>query len=34
MHRGRVLESGDAATFFAGPRSIEARRFLSGDLLQ
>ena len=34
MHRGRVVESGDAVAFFAGPRSIEARRFLSGDLLQ
>ena len=34
MHRGRVVESGDAAAFFAGPRSVEARRFLSGELLQ
>ena len=31
MHRGRVVESGDAAAFFAGPRTAEARRFLSGE---
>lgn len=33
MHRGRVVETADASSFFAGPRSNEARRFLSGDLL-
>ncbi len=33
MHRGRLVEDADAATFFAGPRSAEARAFLAGDLL-
>ena len=32
MHRGRVLEHGPAASFFAGPRSEAARAFLAGDL--
>jgi tungstate transport system ATP-binding protein len=33
MHRGRVLECGPAAEFFASPKSEEARRFIAGDLL-
>jgi tungstate transport system ATP-binding protein len=33
LHRGRVIERGDAATFFGAPRTPEARTFLSGDLL-
>jgi tungstate transport system ATP-binding protein len=33
MHRGRVVESGDAAGFFAAPRTEAARRFLAGDWL-
>ena len=31
MHRGRVVETGDAAAFFAAPRSEAARRFLQGE---
>ena len=33
MHRGRVIESGAADTFFADPRTEEARRFMRGELL-
>jgi tungstate transport system ATP-binding protein len=33
MHRGRVIESGAADAFFAGPRTEEARRFMRGELL-
>jgi tungstate transport system ATP-binding protein len=33
MHRGRVIESGAADTFFAAPRTEEARRFMRGELL-
>ena len=33
MHRGRVIESGPAAEFFAAPRSEEARKFVAGELL-
>lgn len=33
LHRGRVIESGPAAEFFADPRTQEARRFLAGELL-
>jgi tungstate transport system ATP-binding protein len=33
LHQGRVVESGDAATFFNDPRTQEARRFLAGELL-
>jgi len=33
MHRGRLIESGPAADFFAAPRSDEARRFIAGELL-
>jgi tungstate transport system ATP-binding protein len=33
MHRGRVIEAGPAAEFFAGPKTQEARRFIAGELL-
>ena len=33
MHRGRLIEQGPAADFFAAPRTREARAFLAGDLL-
>jgi tungstate transport system ATP-binding protein len=33
MHRGRVIENGPADTFFAAPRTEEARRFMRGELL-
>ena len=33
LHRGRVIESGDAAEFFSSPRTGEAKAFLAGDLL-
>jgi tungstate transport system ATP-binding protein len=33
IHRGRVLESGPAAEFFADPKTPEARRFIGGELL-
>jgi tungstate transport system ATP-binding protein len=33
MHRGRVIEAADAATFFNSPATDEARRFVAGDLL-
>ena len=31
LHRGHLMEHGDAAAFFAGCRSPEARAFLAGD---
>jgi tungstate transport system ATP-binding protein len=33
LHRGRVIESCAATAFFHAPQSIEARKFLAGDLL-
>jgi tungstate transport system ATP-binding protein len=33
MHRGRLVESGPAADFFAAPRSEEAAKFIAGELL-
>jgi tungstate transport system ATP-binding protein len=33
MHRGRVVESGPAKTFFESPQTEDARRFLAGELL-
>ena len=33
LHRGRLVEDSDAATFFAGPASAEARAFLAGELI-
>jgi len=33
LHRGRVVEHADAATFFHSPATAEARAFLAGELL-
>ena len=33
LHRGRLLEHTPAAEFFNEPRSIEARKFLAGEIL-
>lgn len=33
LHRGRLIEHGAAAPFFARPESAEARAFLAGDLI-
>lgn len=33
MNRGRVIETGPAAEFFASPRTEEGRHFIAGDLL-
>jgi len=33
LHRGRVIESGEASAFFASPKTGEARTFLAGELL-
>ena len=33
LHRGSVVETGDAPSFFAAPQSNAARRFLAGELL-
>jgi tungstate transport system ATP-binding protein len=33
LHRGRLVEHGPAESFFAAPRSREARAFLAGDLV-
>jgi len=33
LHRGRLLDHGPAADFFAAPRSEEARKFIAGELL-
>ncbi|NKX44480.1 ATP-binding cassette domain-containing protein [Roseibacterium sp. KMU-115] len=33
LHRGRLIEQGPAAAFFAGPKTTEARAFLAGDLI-
>jgi tungstate transport system ATP-binding protein len=33
MHRGRLLETGPAADFFAAPHSAEAQKFIAGELL-
>lgn len=33
LHRGRVVETGEAGRFFEAPRSDEARRFVAGELL-
>jgi tungstate transport system ATP-binding protein len=34
MHRGRVVETGEAAAFFAAPRTETGRRFLAGEWLE
>jgi tungstate transport system ATP-binding protein len=33
LHRGRLIESGPAADFFAKPRTHEGRTFIAGELL-
>ncbi len=33
MHRGRIVETADAQTFFTQPQTQEARRFVAGELL-
>lgn len=33
MHRGRVIEHGTAADFFAQPKTEQARQFIAGELL-
>ncbi len=33
LHRGRVVEQGEAARFFAAPATAEARAFVRGELL-
>ncbi len=33
MHRGRVVETGPAETFFTVPKTEDARRFVAGELL-
>lgn len=33
MHRGRIVEAADTATFFNSPRTDAARRFVAGELL-
>ena len=33
LHRGRLIENGPAAEFFASPRTQEARKFIAGELL-
>lgn len=33
LHRGHLGEDAEAATFFAGPASTEARAFIAGDLV-
>ncbi len=33
MHRGRIVEAGDTDTFFSNPKTEDARRFVTGELL-
>jgi tungstate transport system ATP-binding protein len=33
LHRGRLIESGPAHGFFAGPMTEEAKKFIAGELL-
>ena len=33
LHRGRVIETGPASAFFDAPQTVEARKFLAGELL-
>lgn len=33
LHRGRLIEGGPAADFFANPRAGEAKKFIAGELL-
>jgi tungstate transport system ATP-binding protein len=33
LHRGRVIENAPAEKFFSNPKTVEARRFVAGELL-
>jgi tungstate transport system ATP-binding protein len=33
LHRGRIVETADAASFFEMPQTVEAQTFLAGELL-
>jgi tungstate transport system ATP-binding protein len=33
LHRGRVIETGAPSVFFTAPRSVEAQKFIAGELL-
>ena len=33
LHRGRIVETADATTFFANPATRDARSFVAGELL-
>jgi tungstate transport system ATP-binding protein len=33
MHRGRIVEANDAASFFNNPKTPDAARFVAGELL-
>ena len=33
LHRGRVIESGAASAFFDAPQTLDARKFIAGELL-
>jgi ABC-type phosphate transport system ATPase subunit len=33
LHRGRIVETGPAGSFFSSARSAEARTFVNGELL-
>ncbi len=33
LHRGRIVETGDAQSFFTQPKTEDARRFVAGELL-
>lgn len=33
LHRGEIVEQGDAASFFASPKTVAARTFLAGGLV-
>jgi tungstate transport system ATP-binding protein len=33
LHRGRIIETGEAMAFFGNPKTAEAQGFLAGELL-
>jgi tungstate transport system ATP-binding protein len=33
LHRGRLVETGQATEFFANPSTQEAKKFIAGELL-
>ena len=33
LHRGRIVETGPASTFFNTPQTEDAKRFIAGELL-